>query len=241
VWSVWSESLELYLGQGLVMLKKDGIERVIAHPATLPFGQVLAKITEAVAREQTLKKAKHCKLRVTLSGALCPAVTFSAPQEVRRWDELRSIAQASTAMGMEVGPDQIFCEMDIARRGLASGLTVSLMQLLQDWATQQRFHLVSMRPLWAVASQCTVARQPDVLGLIVQEPDATTLLVEVAGGKFAATTLTGLEDQLPMLARRWLVSQGVADEKLLKLRFAVPSRPVLPQGPKAWPTHWDSP
>lgn len=241
MWSAWSESAELYLGQGLAMLKKDGKERVIAHPATLPFGHVLAKLTEAVAQEQKMKKAKRCKLRVTLSGALCPAVAFTAPQEIRRWDELRNIAQASAAMSMGVGSDQILCEMDIARRGLASGVTASVMQSLQDWATQQNFHLTSMRPLWAVASQSPMARRSAVQGLLVQEPDAVTLLAEVAGGKFTATTLTGPKDQLPTLTRRWLVSQGIADEKLLKLRFAAPSRAVLPQGPTAWPTHWDSP
>lgn len=241
MWSVWSESIELYLGQGLAMLKKDGQELVIAHPATLTFGQVLAKLTEAVAQMQPPKRAKRCKLRVTLSGALCPAVTFGAPQEVRRWGELQNIAQASAAMSMEVGPDQILCEMDIARRDLASGLSALLMQSLQDWATQQRFHLTSMRPLWAVASQSPMARRLAVQGLLVQEPDAVTLLTEDTGGKFCATTLTGSEDQLPMLTRRWLVSQDIQHEKLLKLRFAAPSRPFLPHGPTAWPTHWDSP
>lgn len=241
MWSVWSESVELYLGQSLFMIKKRSKEWVIAHPTTLPFGHVLAKLTDTVVQEQMLNKAKRCKLHVTLGGTLCPAVDFDAPQEVRHWEERQSIAQASVAMTMGSNPDQIVCEMDAGRKCLASGVPTWIMQSLQDWAKQQNFHLASVRPLWAVASHSPMAQRSDIHGLIVQEPDAVTLLVDVPGGKFMATTLSGHEEQLPILTRRWLIGQGISEEKLLKLSFAVTSRPFMPQGPTAWPTHWDSP
>jgi hypothetical protein len=144
-------------------------------------------------------------------------------------------------MVMGVGSDQIVCEMDTARVGLASGVTAWVMQSLQGWATQHHFQLVSARPLWAVASNCPKVRQSATQGLLVQEPDAVTILMQEMGGPFFATTLVGANDQLPALTRRWLISQGISEEKLVKLSFSASSSEVLPGGPKAWSTHWDSP
>ena len=242
MWSVWSETVRLYLGQGMSLLRVgNGQEVVTTHPVTLPMGQVLAKLTETMDQQNFLKKPRQRKLRVTLSGALCPAMTWSAPPDVTRWEELHNIAQASAAVTLGVPVDQVLCEMDINQPQLASAITVPLMQALQGWAQQHRFSLTSVQPLWAMASQSAGSNRSVVRGLVVQEPDSVTLMAEAQKGKYVTATLTGSDDQLSTLTRRWLVSHGVPDEKLQKVRFTAATQTVMPHAPRVWDTHWEKP
>lgn len=240
MWSVWSETVHLYLGQGMSLLRfGHGQEVVTPYPATWPMAQVLAKLTGTMDQHKLLKPSRRRKLRVTLSGALCPAMIYSSPPDVTRWDELHNIAQASAAMTLGVPGDQVLCEMDNNQPQLASAIPAPLMQAIQGWTRQHSFRLTSVQPLWAMASQSAETAKAAVQGLVVQEPDSVTLMAEVQNGKSVAATLTGSEDQLPMLARRWLVSHGLPDEKLLKLRFTATTHTVMPQGPRLWEKHWD--
>ncbi len=240
MWSVWSETVHLYLGQGMSLLQiGHGQEVVTPHAATMPVAQVLAKLTETMGQHNFLKKPRRSKLRVTLSGALCPAMTYAAPPDVTRWDELHRIAQASAAMTLGILVDQVLSEMDINQPQLASAIAAPLMQALQGWAGQHRFRLTSVQPLWATASQSAETGKAAIRGLVVQEPDSVTVMAKVQNGKYVAATLTGPEDQLPTLTRRWLVSQGLSDENLLKLRFTAATHTVMQQGPRLWEKHWD--
>lgn len=242
MWSVWSETVHLYLGQGMSLLRVGhGQEVVTSHPVTWPMAQVLAKLTETMGQHKLQKLSRRRKLRVTLSGALCPVMSYAAPPDVTRWDELHSIAQASAAMTLGIPGDQVLCEMDNNQPQLASAITVPLMQALQGWAKQHQFSLNSVQPLWALASQSAETAKAAVHGLVVQEPDSVTLMVENQNGMYVAATLTGSDDQLSTLTRRWLVSQGLSDESLLKLRFTAATQTVMPQGPRLWEKHWAKP
>jgi len=241
VWSVWSEDIHLYLGQGMALLQiGHGPVQVLGHARTLPLGRVLAQVAQAIPEDGARKRLRRSALSVTLSGALCPAMGFQAPAEVTRWHELRQVACASAASTMDVGPDQILCEISGGQPGLCATVAGGLMMELMDWAEERRFRLASVQPLWALASQCPMARQGGVHGLLVREPDACTLLAQSGSGQLAATTLTGAYDgaSVQAHARRWLLSQGLSEVALLHLNFGEELHSVMPQGPKAWAAHW---
>ena len=102
MWSVWSESVNIYVGQGVALVKAGKQEtQVLLHTATLPLDRVLAKVEQALPSKPHRKVRRD--LRITLSGALCPAMVFSAPPEVSRWSELQQIAIAPIKAQAPIG------------------------------------------------------------------------------------------------------------------------------------------
>lgn len=244
MWSVWSEPVTLYLGQSLALLKlAHQAPVVLQHPATLPLERVLAQLAEAMPPVPKRRWPPRRRLRITLSAALCPAISYQAPAEVRRWQELQQIAHASAAAALGVAPEQLLCEADATRRGLAAALPVPLMENLQRWAGQQQTRITSVRPLWAAATQCAAARAPAVRGVVLHEPDAVTLLADGGQGPFHTSTLLG--DTTPeaqqATLRRCLVSWGLTEEQMLKLHFNAQPGTAIPHGPHVWATHWSTP
>lgn len=243
MWSVWSESVAIYLGQGVAMLGIPHQEtQVLQHPATWPLERVLAQLAGVLAPNGTRPKFQRRTLQITLSGALCPALGFQAPQEVKRWDELRQIAHASAAAASGVGADQIVCGMDTSGRGIAASVGTALMQALQRWAAEHHWRIASVRPLWVVATHSPRARQADTLGLLLHEPDAITAIAERAQGEIIASTLAGDYGQASgqALVRRWLVGLGLHEDQFLHLNFGTRVQTAMPLGPKAWATYWST-
>lgn len=243
MWSVWSESVDIYLGQGVAMLNMPHQEtQVLQHPATWPLERVLARLAQVLAPDGTKGKRQRRNLRITLSGALCPATGFQAPQEVQRWDELRQIAHASAAATWGMGADQIVCGMDAGGRGMAASVGSAWMQVLQRWAAEHHWRIASLRPLWAQATHSPLARQADTLGLLVRELDAVTVMAESAQGEAIASTWVG--DPGPASGhasvRRWLVGLGLHEDQLLQLNFGTRAQTAMPLGPKAWATYWST-
>ena len=242
--SVWSEGAELYLGQTLVMLQIRGREAlVMEHAIPLPADQLLAVVSQAMTQFGTSNSKRARRLGIVLSGALCPALTFVAPQQVTRWTERMEIARATAAMAMGTTPDQVVCEMDAARPGLASAMPIHIQSALQGWAAQHQFAVTSIQPLWAIASQSRTARNTAVQGLMVTEPDANTVLADDSAGKVVAVTQAGLFSGSDGQAniRRLLIGLGLRESALLKLAFGAKAQTEMQDGPKAWPTRWYSP
>lgn len=243
MWSVWSEPVELYLGQNLAMLKVAHQEAVVLqHPATLPLERVLARLAEAMPPVPKRRWPQQRRLRVTLSAALCPAISYQAPPEVQRWQELQQIAHASATAALGIPLEQVLCEADTARRGIAAALATPLMADLQRWAQQQQARIASVRPLWAVATQSAAARAPAVQGVVLQEPDAMTLVVNDGKGQCQGATFVGDTTPTAQQAslRRCLVGWGLTEEQLLKLHFQAAPATVTPQGPQVWAEHWST-
>ncbi len=244
MWSVWSETVDLYFGPTLAMLKVDGRGAlVMEHENALPVDRLFAELSHAVVNNGELGDNRTRRLRVVLSGGFCSAVTFAVPASVTRWQERMEIAGATAAMALRTTPDQLVCEMDNARAGLASAITKHVMSALQEWATQHRCAIASIQPLWAIASQSRLARDSGVQGLIVVDPDAATVLADDGAGKLVASTLPGPTSMAAGQAgmRRLLVGLGLRESGLLKLGFAMRAGAALPYGPRAWPNHWYSP
>jgi hypothetical protein len=261
VWSVWSETVDVYLGQGVAMVKTGSEKaRVLQHPATMPLQRVLAQLAQAMVamplsqKQEQKNQHKHRKVRITLSGALCPATVFSAPPTVTRWQELRQIATASAAAMLGTGADSIVCETHRAAHPLHSGVVATvnaaLMAELHAWAGAHRLRITSLRPLWAVATHSAVVQQPTCGGLLLHEPDSITVLASGAAhspGHAIASTWVGGSDLSGASAalwgastRRWLVGLGLAEDALLKLAFSTQAGKAPPRGPKPWAAHWST-
>jgi hypothetical protein len=241
VWSVWSESVDVYLGQGIAMLKpKRQATQVVQILTALPLADLLAKLAEAMSKPRSAANKSSPNLKITLSGALCPVFTFDAPAEVTRWHELKQIAKATAVSESGSGADQVICEIDSDRPGIASTIASPLMDELQSWAKAHHWHIASVSPLWALATQCPLARRASVSGLQMQEPDSVTLVAKDENGKVVASTFAG-EPSLASVqaqARRWMVSHSVLGDNLLKLNFGIQSSSMLANAPKAWAAHW---
>ncbi len=241
MWSVWSERIDLYLGQGLAMVKTmRHSERVIKFAATLPMDRVLERVGQEIQAMGIAKGRMRGRLHVTLSGSLCPASAFLAPDAVNRWDELRSFAQASAASALGVAADEIVSETDRYCAGIVASVGRTLLDDLSQWAITLYCSIASVRPLWATASDCPAAGSANIKGVLVSEPDAQTLVAVGQGGtRLASTLLGGVEaGDNRLQIRRWLVGAGLSESDILQLALLAVPQSLMPRGPDAWAGHW---
>lgn len=216
MWSGWPERVDVYLGAGIVLVKRRARPLVsLRPPVTLPLGDVLAQVDVACERA----KGRPWSLYVVLGAALCPPVAFTLPQGVKRWREATVLAQAAAAQAWGLPADQadaLVCALDTGRNGLAAALIKRTHDGLVEWAGRQRGHLVSLTPLWAVATQANGCRAAQLQQLTVHEPGAIAVVPPAPAPDAPAQTLEVRfsADVLPV-QRRWR------------------------EGPNAWAGHWE--
>ncbi|MGE0097855.1 MAG: hypothetical protein AB7S86_05850 [Hydrogenophaga sp.] len=213
MWSGWPERVDVYLGAGTVLVKRRARALVsLRPPATLPLGDVLAQVDEACERSQD----KPWRLHVALGAAMCPPVTFTLSQGVKRWSETVALAQAAAAQAWGLPADQadaLVCALDAGRKGLAAALMRGAHDLIGQWAGSHRGRLVSLAPVWALATQAPACRAMPVRQLTVHEPGAIAA-VQDAGLPGAGLEVRFSVEVLP-LTQQWM------------------------QGPAAWAGHWE--
>lgn len=242
MWSVWSETVDVYLGQGVAMLKAGAREAIVSRsPATLPLERVLARLADSAAAGQVILK-KGSRLRISLSGAWCPALAVTIPDGVSRWEERRQIALASAARDMGTDLEQIACEIDAAAPGAAAAIALPMREELERWAAQLGCRLVSVAPLWATATQSRLSRQRGTQSLLVIEPDAATLIASDGKNGFNTTTLPGEQDAATLQAysQQWLQEHGHEESGLARLGFGLTAHPLMTTAPRRWAGHWYS-
>ena len=242
--SVWPETTQLYRGTSVAMVQVRGKRvLVLEHAQPIALAQMLDALSSSLAEQGTLGNGRTRRLRITLSAALCPAFVFVAPKQVTRWAERLEIARATAALAMDTAPEQLVCEIDAARPGLASAITVQTMSALHGWAAQHRWAITSMQPLWVNATQCRSAGQAAVHGLMLMEPDATTVLANTGTTSQMALTQLAQRSSSDGQAgtRRMLIGLGLTDGEVLRLVFGTKAHTVMQHGPTAWPGHWVSP
>jgi hypothetical protein len=202
--------------------------------------RVLTLLAQELAQMIATSRYARRSLHITLSAALCPASAFTAPQTVRRWDERQSIAYASAAAAVGMQADQIVCETDQYQSGVTASMGRHLFDDLKQWASQHRCRVASAQPLWAVASQCQAARSTAIKGILLQEPDAVTVVAVKHDGRTLASTLAGHPDRTgnAMQVRRWLVGLGLNQSDMLRFGFVADPQPVVQQAPGTWVGHW---
>lgn len=255
MWLGWFESVDIYLGQGVVLLQqgKKAVQ-VIRPPVTWGLERILAGIAQALAQVPgngspitvpLSRKAflpvgwgKRRRFHIVLGATLCPATGFTAPKEVHRLDELRSIALASVTAAH--AGQQVVCEIDPMNPGVAASVSNALLSELHRWAGSQGGKIASIHPIWSVASGCRAAHGAKNRGLALQEPGALTLLAEKPGGGLDALTLTGEwdEPQLQGQLRRWQVAQALGEKAALCLKFGPDIQTCMAHGPAIWAGHW---
>ena len=251
MWSVWPEPVDLYLGRTVAMFGGEGRGSkavVLRHPATMPHADLLANLSESLAEQEPRQTTSRRSLRISLSGALCPAIAFQAPQGIRQWSELQEVANAAAAASMGMEARMLRCETDSVRSGLLAAIPEVLHQQLAQWAGQQGWRIVSIQPLWAMATQCKAASAHEVQCVLLHEVDGLTLIAPAASSsqgkpsktEAAALCMAGEHDAAdpPAAARRWLIGHGLAQDKLLSLAFGPRARTAMTKGPQCWPMHW---
>lgn len=242
MWLVWPETVDVYLGQGVAMLRAGARETIVSRsPATLPLERVLARLADSAAATQVILK-KGSRLRISLSGAWCPALGVIIPEGVNRWDERRQIALASAANDMCTELDQVTCEIDVMAPGTSAAISLSMRQELEHWAAESGCRLVSMVPLWVTATQSALSRRRATRSLLVIEPGAAALLAADGKGGFEVATLPVEMDAaaLQAHARQWLQHHGLESSGLASLGFGPAPQPPMASAPKRWAGHWYS-
>lgn len=233
MWSVWSESIGLYLGQSLAMLSKaQAPVIVIEQPTTLPLAQRLEQLEEHLP--------KSGNVRIALSAALCPAYNFNTPRGVSRYPEILEIAHAVGAPVMNLKPDQLKCEISTSLAGVAAAVPNALHDVLLGWASQRKVKITSVQPLWSAAFRCGWVKARGVSGMLLQEPDSATLIATDSQGSWHASTATGITtvDGFDNLRRRWMVSLDLTDYSLTTIAFGSVKQPLLSGSPREWQQHW---
>lgn len=224
------------------MLKAGAKETIVSRsPATLPLERVLARLADSAAAGQVILK-KGSRLRVSLSGAWCPALGVTIPEGVTRWEERHQIALASAARDMGTDLEQIACEIDALASGAGAAIALPMRQELERWAAQLGCRLVSVSPLWATATQSRLSRQRTTQSLLVIEPDAATLIASDGKGGFNTITLPGEQDVTSLQAhsQQWLQDHGHEESGLAKLGFGLTPHPLMASAPRRWAGHWYS-
>ena len=202
--------------------------------------EACARIVERVLQQIGEHLPRASLLSISLSGALCPAFDCVTPQGVRRWQERQAIAQSWVADSLGLPADELVCELDAKSSSLGAALPASTLAQLQRWARARGHRVKSVQPLWAQATQSRTARRAGTRAVVVQEPDASTVLAEQHPGKVEAFSLVGAPDTPTTRTRlaQWQVSLGLSPAHLLRLGFDAQARTRMPHGPQAWATHW---
>ncbi len=241
MWSVWPETVDVYLGQTLAMIRVGrGAGLVQQHSATLPMQQVLTRLSVEATSKQIFGEGRRRRLRIMLSGALCPAIGFTAPREVCQWDELRSIASAAAAQSSGADPEQWLCAIDAKSPGVAAMISRRLVDDLTAWAANHDARIASLRPAWSIASHCPAVRRAGPRAILLHEPDGITVLAEDATGPITVESLGGTyaSDIVPVQLRRWIIGRSLAESQVFKLGFTPEPISVMARGPKVWPDFW---
>lgn len=214
MWSARSEPVELYLGPGLALVStgRNRSARALSFQPDTSLAAMLEKLTADLA-VSVAKRRWHA--RVALSGVWCPAVSFHHPSGVDDPAESHALARAFVEEEMPLEPESLRVRQDRAYCGLASGCDAAVLETLHDWsrsALPTKGRLSSVSPVWAIASQCALARRHVEQGLLVHEPSCVTAL---------------LPRPAPV-ARSWWRSSEAEIDALTVERGPEPDRSVLP-------------
>ena len=175
--SAWFEYTDLYLAQGLALLKVGAHPtQIIELPTTLPWDKALVRVRETLEHVKASAPAPK-RLRVMLSGGLCPPFPIQAPQEARSWEDLQQLLPLSASAVLSVQADRLECRQEFSGQPLGMASSASLIQALETWAEESKLKIQGIQPSWSVASQSRLARAKQVEALQISEHDGTTLLV----------------------------------------------------------------
>jgi hypothetical protein len=234
----WPETIDVHLGRGYFMLRpyKQAVQ-VHQYPTTLPLGRALSRLSDLLRQtQQRAPKANRPgwlkdRLRVTLSAALCPPIEHPVPAGINSSDELQIIACSAAARQLDCTADTLVCALQPFAPGLAAALPRDLLDCYQRLAHELRFELVSLQPLWSVATACRAARRKSCTGIQLLEPDALTTISQNVTPPFYSARSTDAMDILPAASNNSVQGQ-------LRVELTLEPQKPVPDGPDYWPLHW---
>lgn len=236
MWSVWSEPVDVYLGQGLAMLKVGAATtRAVEASPALPIEQVLSKLGEAASSYLNSLGKKPTRCRLWLSAALCPAIHVDLPSGVRGWREQHEVALVAAATSLGMSPTAVICELAMETPNIAAALPTALHAQLLAWAASRHWKIASLMPLWSLAS----LKWPAAEVLLLQEPDAVTVLMPCSASQAKAVSLIGGRSAgLDAQVRRLLVGTGYAEQNVPRTEFSTQSNAPAGRSSGPWSGHW---
>jgi hypothetical protein len=238
----WFDVTDIYLARGFAMHKTGKLAATtLRFSPTLPWDRVLAMITDSMAASGSPKLFRQ-RVRMTLSGVLCPAVALAAPKGASGWTDLQQILPASAAASLATEASHLRCALENSGELLGAAMGTSIHQSITKWASEQRFRLESIAPSWAIATQCKAIQRTHVHALEIEEADGTTLLTKNPEGWASISLAHGLDSgATPMnsaLVSRHKVSMGVEEASLQKLKLHTAAGVRQAGAPRQWRDHW---
>lgn len=226
-------TVDMYIGFGLILFKSESDQtQVYEFPPTMPLERMLDKCQGRVK--------KGTNIRVTLSGALCQAFCVDLPQSIVNKFEIDAFLSATAARQFDGLGTDFECKVDETNRTIAAALPVRIRKVLEDWILQQGSKLRSMQPVWAIATKNHGCQAASVKGILLQEQDGLTLISETVSGQTRALSWTGqLSNELVKVnLQRALMSFGIAENDILRLRFATKPGASINSAQIEWANHW---
>jgi hypothetical protein len=153
VWSVWVDTVHVYLCRGVVWYRVPGAGAVsLRVPATLALAGQLERVSALLG---SAFKEKRVTFRITLGASLCPPVYFDVPEGLN-WNDQQWLAQQAATMAWGLNPvdgDKLDCVLSSSQTGLAAALPKTTLDMVHHWGrTSHRATVSSIVPLWAYLS-----------------------------------------------------------------------------------------
>lgn len=231
----WFKSADMYIGQGLVLLK-IGREKthVFELASTMPIERLLASCTGLVK--------KGTKFKITLSSALCSGIKVQIPTDIVRTNELQAFLSASAAQQLNAAGVSFKCAIDSQNRSLAAAIPSNILNAIHAWAKQQACFISSICPLWSVVTQFADCQKANIQGLVLHEPDGAMLIVQTPNDNLQALSWPGQlpTDVMQANISRALVGYNMLAQNVLILRFSEKPSLTVSNSPIAWSNHWSA-
>ncbi|MBX3660715.1 MAG: hypothetical protein KF740_19950 [Ramlibacter sp.] len=176
-----NNSIDLYLGISASVVRRIDGELVFRqHAPTMPVDLRLADIGQLLADSRLAPARAHSfwrrRLRVWLGSGFCPLIQFALPEGVSNHHEIFTLARAAAAAQLQMPIEQVLCQTDRRHVGAAGAMPLRLWHQLNSWEGPMNGKLISIRPLWSAATQCSWAREEAVRSMQLEEPDGVTIV-----------------------------------------------------------------
>lgn len=231
----WFKTADMYIGQGLLLLKiGHQKEHIFELASTMPIDRILSNCAGLLK--------KGTRLKITLSSALCSPVHTQVPAEIVRATELQAFLSASAAEQLNAPRVQFKCAIDPKNKSLAAAIPTNIHDTVLAWATQQACSITSIRPLWSVLTEFGAFQKENIQGLVLYEPDGSMMIIETQNDTLQALSWRGqfAEEVMQANISRALVGFNLMAKNIQSFKFSAKSVVAMNPAPVLWSNHWSA-